>query len=464
MAVRPKLHVVDADTPQSEEIRRAFAAEGFEVSTSATLREAGQALQRFTPDVLIVSDDLPDGRGIDLINEPKLKEAGCVGIALVRDPSISDVVDAMRRGAIDVIEKPVFAGHLSAIVGKALADRRQVKRPRPTSNTRDQLKRPPIVGQSEPLQRLLSAVELVTKAPRSTVLIQGESGTGKELIARAIHFDGPRRARPFLAINCATLTENLLEAELFGYEKGAFTGALANGKKGLFEAADGGTLFLDEVGELAPSLQARLLRVLQENTFKRVGGVEDIRVDVRVIAATNRDLRKEVDEGGFRADLFYRLAVVPIQVPTLRERKSDIPLLVEHFLSRFSTELGREIRGFSSEAQQRLASYSWPGNIRELRNVCEYAAIVCDSDVIEARHLTLPDDTSSEEKKFDNLQLQDMSIKSMESELIRMVLGETRFNITRAAGILGINRSTLYNKMKDYGLQRDQRGGMRRTV
>ncbi|MCA9323157.1 MAG: sigma-54-dependent Fis family transcriptional regulator, partial [Planctomycetes bacterium] len=270
-----------------------------------------------------------------------------------------------------------------------------------------------------------------------------------------------------LAVNCATLTENLLEAELFGYEKGAFTGALATGKKGLFEAASGGTLFLDEVGELAPSLQARLLRVLQEGTFKRVGGVTDIQVDVRVIAATNRDLRSETAEGRFRADLFYRLSVVPVTVPPLRKRRSDIPVLCDHFLERFAQEMDKTIRGFSQAARERLQSWNWPGNVRELRNVCEYAVIVCDGEVIEARHLTLPDMQSTDEKRaggIDTLHLEDLSLKSMESELIRVVLEETRFNITRAATVLGINRSTLYNKMKDYGLQRDDRSGIRRSV
>ena len=465
MQQKPQLFVVETDPQQTDEIRRAFGAEGFEVSIFTRCDDAQQALRRRAPEVLIAAGDLPDGHGADLFGLEEPQQARSVCILLVSDPSIHDVVGAMKHGATDVLERPVFVGHLVAVVGKALAERRKAAAPAAKPMMNDPLSRPPIVGRSEALRRLLDKVELVTRAPKATVMIEGDSGTGKELIARAIHFDGPRRLRPFLAVNCATLTANLLEAELFGYEKGAFTGALSTGKKGLFEAAEGGTLFLDEVGELAPDLQARLLRVLQEGTFKRVGGINDIRADVRVIAATNRDLRVEVQEGRFRADLYYRLNVVPIRVPSLQERRDDILVLGEHFLAEFSREMGKQILGFSTQARERLQDYAWPGNVRELRNVCEYAVIVCDGDLIEGRHLTLPEsDAADRQPGIESLALRDMSLKTMEGELIRMVLNDTHFNITRAAGILGINRSTLYNKMRDYGLQRDERPLTRQSV
>jgi transcriptional regulator with PAS, ATPase and Fis domain len=274
-----------------------------------------------------------------------------------------------------------------------------------------------------------------------------------------------------MAINCAALNENILEAELFGYERGAFTGAQAGGKQGLFEAADGGSVFLDEVGETAPALQAKLLRFLEESTFKRVGGIKDIRVDLRIIAATNRDLWEDVRSGSFRKDLFFRLNVMPIHVPSLRERSADILLLARHFLGRFAADLRKPVSTFSEEAEKLLLGHAWPGNIRELRNVCEYAVIVCDGHAVEARHIALNDEPAESGAAADagdsqgsTLRLRDRTLRSAEEDLIKLVLGETRFNVTRAARLLGINRSTLYNKMKSFGLNPDDRLVLRRTV
>ncbi|MFT7617203.1 MAG: DNA-binding NtrC family response regulator [Planctomycetota bacterium] len=463
MQTKPSMLIVDDDHSHNCELEVAFRNEGFEVKTVSDFGHARAEIRRRPPCAIVMTNELEDGRAIDLLQSQEVIDNDIVCVVCVYDPAIQDVVEAVNGGAVDVIEKPVGPGHLSAILGKALAERKKPKKGASTSNIGN-LARPPIVGSSKPLVSLLESLKLVIQAPKATVLIEGESGTGKELIARSIHYDGPRCDEPFLAINCATLTENLLEAELFGYEPGAFTGALSSGKKGLFDAADGGTLFLDEVGELAPGLQARLLRVLQENRIKRVGGVSDIEVDVRIIAATNRDLRAEVTEKRFRADLFYRLNVVPIHVPPLRKRADDIPELCSYFLEKFASEMGKSILGFSPEAHARLARYPWPGNVRELRNVCEYAAIVCDGEAIENRHLTIPKTDSEVSAETDTLQLKDMSLRGMESELIRMVLNETRFNITRSANILGINRSTLYNKMRDYGLQRDDCPKIKQSV
>ncbi len=464
MQTKPSMLIVDNDMDHTRELELAFRKEGFEVKVVSDFGHAKAELRRRPPQALVMTNELDDGRAIDLLQSSEVIDNKTVCVVCVHDPAIQDVGEAVNGGAVDVVEKPVFPGHLSAIIGKAMAERRNQSRDSTAAKAIDSMARPPIIGSSKPLKALMDSLNLVIQAPKATVLIEGESGTGKELIARAIHYDGARKNGPFLAINCATLTENLLEAELFGYEAGAFTGALASGKKGLFDAANGGTLFLDEVGELAPGLQARLLRVLQENRIKRVGGVSDIEVDVRIIAATNRDLRHEVNEKRFRADLFYRLNVVPLLVPPLRDRAADIPELCAYFLEKFSSEMGKMIRGFSPEAHARLARYPWPGNVRELRNVCEYAAIVCDGEAIEKRHLTIPETQMEQQADTDTLPLKDMSLRGMESELIRMVLNETRFNITRSANILGINRSTLYNKMRDYGLQRDECPRVRQSV
>jgi two-component system response regulator AtoC len=372
-------------------------------------------------------------------------------LVVMRGPRAEEVAKVMRAGADEIVDAPYDPDQVLDAVETLL---RVYRAASGRTEGRGGAARPLIVGSSPCLECVLAVVERVAKTRNTTVLIQGESGTGKELIARAIHHDGARRDRPFMAINCAALNESILEAEIFGYEKGAFTGANASGKKGLFEAADGGTLFLDEIGEMTQGLQAKLLRVLQENSFKRVGGVADVRVDVRIIASTNRDLRDEVRKGTFRSDLFFRLNVMPIRVPPLRERKEDIPEVAGHFLSRFAAEMGKRVSGFSTEALRLLTNHSWPGNIRELRNVCEYAVIVCDGEYVEPRHLSIAE--AEPAGGGDVLALKDRSIRTMEQELIKVVLAETRFNISRAARTLGINRSTLYNKMRDLGFSRSE--------
>lgn len=459
----PEILIVDELSADRQSLQKAFEAAGFKVTSCRNHARGVAAIRSATPSAMILGATLPDGCGMDLLSLPELAANTPPFIVIADQVGVQDVVDAMKAGALDVVERPLFAGHILSLMTKALTDR-GISKPAPkAAEPASALSRPPIIGKSDALMKVIESMELVTRSNSATVLVQGESGTGKELIARAIHFDGPRSKERFLAINCATLTESLLEAELFGYEKGAFTGALETGKKGLFEAANGGTLFLDEIGDLASSLQAKLLRALQEGSFKRVGGIEDVHVDVRVIAATNRDLLEDTQTGRFRADLYYRLNVVPIEVPPLRARRSDITELALYFINRFADDLGKSIRTISVAAKDRLQNHPWPGNIRELRNVCEYAAIVCDQDVIETRHLTLPTPQADEAMK-DSIPLGDRTLKGMESELIHTILNETHFNISRAASILGINRSTLYNKMKDYGLEREKCPRQRQTV
>jgi transcriptional regulator with PAS, ATPase and Fis domain len=297
----------------------------------------------------------------------------------------------------------------------------------------------------------------VAHAPDTTVLISGQSGTGKELVARCVHERSARRHGPFVAINCAALTESLLEAELFGYEPGAFTGANKEGKDGLFAVAAGGTLFLDEIGEMELSLQAKLLRVLQERSFRRVGGVQDIPADVRIIASTNRDLRAMVGQGKFREDLFYRLNVMSVTVPPLAQRSEDIPLLSHFFLDQIGKRMGKALSGFTEEAMETLCEYGWPGNVRELRNAIEHACIVCPNGMIDEAHLPKftggsLDGSDQLDRSSIALETDDRSIRALESQLVGKVLEDTAWNISRAASILGINRTTLYNKIRVYNL------------
>ena len=456
MSNRYSVLLVEPDPSMRSGVEESLKIEGFRVTPVGDLQTARRLLSSLPVDAIVMELRAPDGAGLDLIKEAARRPESPVIVAMSDYPDTREVVEAMRCGALDVVEKPIYAERLSHLLQAALETRRS--KTQTTGRPVDQLSRPSIIGRSAETRKVMDQVARVAATPGTTVLIQGESGTGKELVARAVHFDSNRRSRPFMAINCAALNESILEAELFGYEKGAFTGA---GKKGLFEAADGGTVFLDEIGEMSQSLQAKLLRVLQENSFKRVGGVQDVNVDIRIIAATNRELWEEVASGRFRRDLYFRLNVMPIGVPPLRHRKDDIPELARHFLERFAESLRKPIRGLSEEAARMLNDHPWPGNVRELRKVCEYAVIVCDGSMIDPRHLALaeiPEDGNLVDQASGTvLPIKDWSIRSMEEELIRMVLAETRFNITRAARELGINRSTLYNKMRDYGLSRDRR-------
>ena len=312
-----------------------------------------------------------------------------------------------------------------------------------------------IVGKSKPMQELYELLEDVA-ATDATVLVEGESGTGKELVVKAIHFNSPRRNGPFVSVNCAALPETLLESELFGYEKGAFTGAI-HSKPGRFELADGGTLFLDEIGDLSFPLQAKLLRVLDQHVIERVGGIKSIPVDVRIVAATNRNLQKEVEAGRFREDLYYRLKVVPIHLPPLRERKEDIPLLVNHFIEKFNQKMGKKIQGISTQALQLLMKYHWPGNVRELENLLEFAFIQCKKSVIEVSHLPLdfrqkigaPALVSRESHRL---------LEEYEKELIEKTLAENWGSRVKTARQLGVSKATLWRKMKKYGLIENKKG------
>ncbi len=424
--------------------------------------EAGtgaQALARAReeqPDVVLLDLRMPDGGGLDVLPALTALPGAPSVIVLTGYVDVRTAVKAMQEGAANVLEKPVDPPTLRKALERVL-DGRLVRAER--DRLRDEvahLRSGPIVGRSAAIRTVMEHVERVAATPHSTVLVTGDSGVGKELVARAIHERSARAKGPFVALNCAALSEGLLEAELFGYEPGAFTGGDPRGRDGLLAAARGGTLLLDEIGELDLGLQAKLLRVLQERTYRRVGGSRDLPMDARVIGATNRDLGTEVEHGRFRGDLFYRLNVMSIVVPPLRERPEDVPGLASHFLARFGDELRRPFTGISDAALARLVAYPWPGNVRELRNTIERAAILATDGELRPEHIVLDERTRNVPNgtlaALSAAQPDDLRLDRMEATLIRRALEVHEGNKQRAADALGIHRSTLYKKLEAYGI------------
>jgi len=436
--------------------------------------ETGAAALELLDDIDLVLLDLrlPDMSGIDVLRQIRERSLDVAVILLTAYSSIDSAVEAMKLGAFDYLNKPVNHDDLLARIAKALETtelRREVRRHRGEQERLYGAAN--IVGGSRPMQHVLVLVGKIAESAASTVLIQGDSGTGKDLVAKAIHYSSDRRDKPFMNITCSALTETLLESELFGHEKGSFTDARQT-KKGLLELADGGTVFLDEIGDMGLQLQAKLLRFLEEKTFKRVGGVRDIRVDVRVIAATNRDLERAVQEGAFREDLYYRLKVIPIYLPALRERREDIPDLVRHFVDQFNREFKKNTERLTPEAMDCLVRYDWPGNVRELRNVIERTMILesrRELDVTdlpeELVHAAAADPAGDEpdpaaapagdgaphRPRF-VLPPAGVSLREVERDLVRQALEQAHGNQSRAGRLLGISRDALRYKMKKFGM------------
>jgi DNA-binding NtrC family response regulator len=456
--------------------------EGYDVVTAANGIDALAAMNR---DVHTVITDLkmPGLDGMGLLKKLSVDYADVPVVMITAHGSVENAVEAVKLGAFDYLEKPFEQEQIRQVVAKALStfalSRRDARPDEPAGRGRFRL-----IGESSAIKQIYGVVEKVANTP-STVLITGESGTGKELIARALHENSSRHGGPFIKINCAAIPKTLMESELFGYDKGAFTGAVG-AKPGRFELAHGGTLFLDEIGEIPIEMQVKLLRVLQESEFERVGGIKTIKVDVRLVTATNRDLLQEIGEGTFREDLFYRLNVVPIHIPPLRERREDIPLLVDHFIAKFNERLRKQIEGIDLEAIERLTAHPWPGNIRELENLMERTVLFCEGPQIhvsdlppEISHLapvslpqapsaqaTVAVATPGEEPGRSSAMAPDLvgsSLKEavraqterVERELIQRALDETGGNVTQAARKLKISRKSLQTKMKEFGL-RDQ--------
>ncbi len=449
------LLVIDDEASIRRSIVKAFPS--LQVLEAAAGAIGLERTQDGYPDLVILDQQLPDGSGLDLI--PRLHAIDPeLPIVLLTGHGSSDLaVQAMKGGVDDYIEKPFKLERLRITVENLLERQNLGRRVAKLSGTSRQ--RPRMLAESSQMKRVVNLAKRVAAVPSTTVLIDGESGVGKELVARAIHERSSRNRGQFMAINCAALSEHLLEAELFGYEKGAFTGADEQGKEGLFQAAHGGTVFLDEVGEMPLQLQTKLLRFLQERRVRRVGGLEDIEVDVRVVAATNRDLKREVAQGAFRQDLYYRLRVFPIHVPPLRERTADILPLARHLLSRLGPELGKPGLELSSVAVESMLAYAWPGNVRELANAIERAVISATGSAIETEHLMLDEELAPvAEGNEDGVVIPEgallippgeRNLAAIEDMVVQAALAEAGGQKSRAAGMLGINRTTLYNKLKD---------------
>ena len=429
--------------------------EGYEILTASSAEDAIYLIQGSDLDLIITDMKMPGMSGMQLLEASKEIKPDLPVIMMTAYGTIEMAVEAMKKRAYDYITKPFQNEELKLTVKKALENYRLIKENRRLSQAlSDRYRYGNIIGKSKPMQGIYEMISKVAQS-KASVLITGPSGTGKELIAKAIHYDSPRKDRPFISVNCGALTETLLESELFGHEKGAFTGALSM-KKGRFELADGGTLFLDEVTDMPPPLQVKLLRVLQEMEFERVGGTKTIKVDVRVLSASNRNIKEVVADGNFREDLFYRLNVINIEVPSLRERPEDIKLLVDHFIEKYRQDDGNERIELSPEAWKILYSYSWPGNVRELENVIERAVVLKADRVISKEDLPAEITEKREEVEVErfiplNAPLQ-KTLEHIEEKLIRRALDQCDNVQSHAAEMLGITKSLIQHKMKKYNI------------
>ncbi|RPI53561.1 MAG: sigma-54-dependent Fis family transcriptional regulator [Acidobacteria bacterium] len=443
-------------------LRLAIEGQGHAVVEARNQREAAQALQQDRPALVLTDLRLPEGDGFGVLRAAKELDPELPVIVMTAYGSIQDAVAAMKEGALDFLAKPVDPDHLLLMVDRALAQRRLLTE---YILLKEELGArrgaPQIIGDAPSLKQAILALQRASGSD-ATVLLEGESGTGKELFARALHTLSPRSEGPFVAINCAAIPDNLLETELFGHEKGAFTGAVAR-KPGKFELAHRGTLFLDEIGDLPLALQAKILRALEERRFERVGGTQSLHVDVRIVAATNKALRAGVASKQFREDLYFRLSVFPIAIPPLRDRQVDIPILARHFVERFCRELKKKAAMLAPSAIEEIQKYSWPGNVRELQNCMERAVILSESDTIHARHLNLslhalmPAEAPNTWAAFDfSGTLADVTRRAqteVEKKKIELALKEAGGNEGRAADLLGIGYKPLLVKIKEYGLR-----------
>ena len=446
--------VVDDEHLIRWSVEQVLRREGYGVLQAGTGADALRLTQAESPDLVLLDIQLPDANGLEILERLRAGDPDLPVIMITAHGGVESAVRAMKLGAHDYVIKPVNFEELSLSIRKALENRslrREVARYQ--AEQREGARLADLVGESRAIRDLAAMIERIAQSDATTVLLEGESGTGKDLVARIIHFESARARAPFLALNCVALPEHLLESELFGHEKGAFTDAKGL-KKGLFEQADGGTVYLDEIGDMKPDLQAKLLRLIEEKSFRRVGGLRDFRVDVRIIAATNRDLGRALEEGAFRKDLYYRLKVFPLRLPPLRERREDILPLAHHFIARFSHEMGREVREIHPEAQSCLTGYDWPGNVRELRNVLERALILASGPMLHVEHL--PSEVGAPVPPPDKavpmaLPAEGVRLEEVERDLVRQALEATGGNQVRAARLLGISRDALRTRMKKFG-------------
>jgi len=466
--------IVDVERLVRWSLRQKCEEWGYLVSEAEAGEPAIKLAQRESPDLVLLDVRMPDLTGIEVLDQLKKNGDARAIIMITADPQLDDVKAALKLGAYDFVGKPINFDELhvaikNALEATSLRDEVQALR----GEVRSEVGYDSVVSVSPKMTELMNFVKKVASCEATTILIQGESGTGKDLIAKAIHYESSRHEKPFVAINCSAIPETLMEAELFGHEKGAFTDAKQM-KKGLFEAADGGTLYLDEIGELSPVLQAKLLRVLEDQVIRRIGSVRDMQVDVRVIAASNRDLEKAVREGQFRQDLYYRLAIIAIFIPPLRERKEDILPLVEFFIGRYNRRFKKSIRGITDETRSLILSHNWPGNVRELRNTIERGMILEEEPFLRPVYLPFSVGESGGRTLFERTSPADggrtlpngrtlprlyipeggTSLEEVEHSMVELAMSQSNGNQTNAAKLLDISRDALRYKLKKFGLVR----------
>ncbi len=452
-----KILVIDDEKLLRWSLQQNLSKEGYTVITAEKGMEGLNLFKEETPDVTLLDIHLPDVSGITVLQGIKEINKDALAIMITAFGDIQTAVKTIKLGAYDFVEKPFNVDKLKILVAKALET---VSLRKEVSQFRSQLSLKygfdSIIGQSEEMQKIFEIIKKIAKSDATTIMLQGESGTGKDLVAKVIHYQSRRSDKPFMEINCTALPETLIESELFGHEKGAFTDAKAM-KKGLFELADGGSIYLDEIGDMKPSTQAKLLKIIESKMFKRIGGVKDITVDVRIIAATNKNLAEEVKSGNFREDLYYRLKVIPVLIPPLRDRPSDISALAKYFINEFNREFKKNLKGISKEAEKYFKEYQWPGNVRELKNIIERAMILeSEEDFILPEHL--PIEFTSKEVALANVRSIDikippggLDIEEVEKELIRQALDITRGNQTKSSRLLNITRDALRYRMQKFG-------------
>ena len=452
MSEKPRILVVDDEESHRIMLRAVLKEEGYEVSEASDGTEAVKAVEQEPFDLILMDIRMRTMDGIEALGEIRKISPLVPVLIMTAYASVKTAVEALKAGAFEYLTKPLDTDELKILIEKALeiyhlrAENVALK-----ERLGDRFNFSKIIGRSPRMKEVFDTLSLVAPTD-ATVLILGESGTGKELVANSIHHNSPRASQSFIKVSCAALPETLLEGELFGHEKGAFTGAIAR-REGRFQLAHRGTIFLDEVGEMSVTTQTKLLRVLQEKEFEPLGSTRTVKADVRVIAASNKDLEREVKEGRFREDLFYRLNVVPVSLPPLRERKDDIPALAAHFFAIYRDKNRKELKDISGKAMDLLTRYDWPGNIRELENGIERAVILARGEIIAPADLPLPIQALSRDREIQGLNLPSgISLQEVERALILKTLDDTGGNRSRAAEILGINRRTLQNKLKEYGI------------
>ena len=443
--------VVDDDKLIREVVGERLERRDYEVATAASLEEAREAIPAFHPDIALLDIKLPDGEGTELL-VPLSRDSDVPCIMITAHGTVESAVEALHLGAADYLEKPFSLDRLEATLERTLERtrlRREVRALRERS-----LLAGTVVGSSPAMQEVLEMVERVAPAESATVLLQGETGTGKGLLAHSIHRMSPRADGPFVNVTCSALAESIMESELFGHEKGAFTDAHQM-KRGLVEVAAGGTLFLDEIGELSPRIQGKLLRFIEDRAFRRVGGTTDLTVDARLVAATNRELATEVEEGRFREDLYYRLRVFPVEIPPLRHRREDIPDLARTFVDQYNAEFGKKVREISPEAMELLEKHPWPGNVRELKNVVERAVLLTEDDVLTVGSLPpeVRGERSGDSDLLPEFGPEGVDMEELERQLLIEALNRSGGNRTEAGRLLGLSRHQIRNRLKKYGVE-----------